>query len=171
MREIKKVGGVIYVRRARPMWLRRWVGDALMEPFDNAESVVLQDGGPGAMMHNSTEPVAGPVCDATMSYLGELTELEYLHLDGDLVTDDGVAKLKRLTKLKRLYIYGCPITDAGIGSLKGLTNLNELVMTRTSVTDDAVADLQRALPNLEVTLEGEIRQSFAEALAESENEP
>ncbi len=49
-----------------------------------------------------------------------------------------------------LRIGGPNVTDVGLVHLKGLRSLRSLDLSGTKVTDAGVADLQRALPNLEI---------------------
>ena len=72
---------------------------------------------------------------------------------------DPVAALQKLGALIRqddqgevfeVYLAGTKITDAGLVHLKGLTNLQKLIISG-SITDAGVADLQKALPNCEIS--------------------
>ena len=66
------------------------------------------------------------------------------------ITDAGLAHLKGLTKLQTLDISDCKnITDAGLVHLEDLTNLETLDLMETQTTDSVVAELQKALPNIE----------------------
>ena len=44
-----------------------------------------------------------------------------------------------------------PVTDAGLAHLAGLTALESLRLSNTQVTDAGVAELQKALPNCEIS--------------------
>lgn len=50
-----------------------------------------------------------------------------------------------------LNLIGTKITDAGLLRLKKLTKLQRLVLDFTKVTDAGVADLQKALPDCEIS--------------------
>jgi Leucine-rich repeat (LRR) protein len=91
------------------------------------------------------------ITDAGLADLQELTKLETLWLDNTQVTDVGLVHLKRFTKLESLSLDNTQITDAGLIHLKGLTSLLGLGLRDTQVTDAAVAELQKALPNCEIT--------------------
>jgi hypothetical protein len=75
-----------------------------------------------------------------------LTNLQMHMLDHTQVSD--VEPLMGLTKLEALSLTGTRVTN--IEPLKGLTNLRQLWLDRTQVTDAAVAELQKALPGLQV---------------------
>ncbi len=102
--------------------------------------------------------------------LSSLTNIEKLYLDSTDVCD--LEPIKDLTKLQFLHIGHTEIAD--IEAIKGLTNLKILVITRTkisdlepvkslpnlqklwlelcdNITDEQVEDLQKALPNLDIT--------------------
>ena len=75
-----------------------------------------------------------------------------LDLSGPETTDEVLAeKLKGITKLERLWLEDAQITDAGLVHLKGLTKLERLHLYDTKVTDAGVQDLQKALPDCEIS--------------------
>lgn len=114
------------------------------------------------------------VTDAGLKELRELTSLQHLELSDTRVTDAGIQELTELRGLLSLDLQGTPVTDAGLKGLKefkslrylnlcrsnvtdiGLEQLKELKSLRTlklqstATTDAGVADLQRALPKLQV---------------------
>ena len=87
-------------------------------------------------------------------HLKGLTDLQSLYLsDCENITDDGLSHLKGLTNLEFFRVLYCDkITDAGVVHLKGLTNLQSLTLYGCEkITDSGVAELQKALPNCEIS--------------------
>jgi hypothetical protein len=89
-----------------------------------------------------------------LAHLTGLPNLKHLSLDACPVTNEGIAAVSGLTGLECLRLPHTPITDAALGHLKGLPKLTKLELNGTSVTGPAVEDLQRALPDCEITWEG-----------------
>jgi hypothetical protein len=56
--------------------------------------------------------------------------------------------LGQLSDLQFLSLDGTQVTDAGLAHLKGLNGLKWLKLTKTSVTDAGVAKLRESLPDL-----------------------
>ena len=73
---------------------------------------------------------------------------------GDRVGDRELAglaeRMERFPNLRTLRLEGPNVTDAGLHHLKGLKQLQSLLLCDTQVTEEAVADLERALPQLDV---------------------
>ena len=90
------------------------------------------------------------ITDASLVHLKDLTNLENLDLRETQITDAGLVHLKGLTKLLSLNLNSTQITDAGLVHLEGLTNLEHLFLS-AELTDSAVAELQKALPNCEIS--------------------
>jgi len=114
------------------------------------------------------------VSDADLESLAGLTELLELRLDGAIVTGVGLRHLGRMTKIRRLSLWGCTVdddslaaiprldqlreldlsdsevTDAGLRHLRGLKHLKRVWLVRCKVTPWGEAELQKALPGLEV---------------------
>jgi len=55
-----------------------------------------------------------------------------------------------LSQLTELGLDGNPITDKGLAELKGLTALETLGVSDTQVTEAGVLDLQKTLPKAKV---------------------
>lgn len=91
------------------------------------------------------------ITDAGLKHLRGLTKIETLYLHDTELTDTGLEHLKGLKKLKTLSLYDTQITDAGLDHLKGLTNLTFLSLGYTQITDTGAADLQKALPDCEIS--------------------
>ncbi len=114
------------------------------------------------------------VTDAGLKEVAALTSLQHLELANTRVTDVGIQELRELRSLLTLDLQGTAITDAALHKLKGFPRLRYLTLSRTAVTDEGlkelqemdslrtlklqstattdagVADLQRALPRLQV---------------------
>ena len=93
------------------------------------------------------------VTDGGLAHLKELTALRSLGIGGyeSQITDAGLVHLKGLAKLRRLNLWRAEITDAGLEHLRGLTNLKVIMLIGTKVTDAGVTDLQKALPNCNIS--------------------
>ena len=96
------------------------------------------------------------VTDGALTHLRGLNNLITLELWNTQVTDAGLEHLKGLTKLRSLSLpSGDQITDAGLEHLKNLTQLEHLDLRGTDVTDAGCKDLQKALPNCNITWRSE----------------
>ena len=93
------------------------------------------------------------ITDTGLVHLKDLTNLKDLGLMETQITDAGLVHLKDLTNLQDLDLTGCEnITDAGLVHLKNLTNLKDLSLAGCeNITDSGVAELQKALPNCEIS--------------------
>src|SRR5262249_40594166 len=91
------------------------------------------------------------VTDAGVAHLATFTDLRKLRLaDMPQVTGEGISNLWGLTKLESLSLEGMELGKLGLGCLKELKNLKTLSLKNTVVSAADIADLQRALPGLEV---------------------
>ena len=84
-----------------------------------------------------------------MVYLGFFSR--EMRFSNSQITDAGLVYLKRLTSLKVLDLGGAGITDANLQQLKQLVNLKELYLDDNQVTAAGVAELQKALPDCEIS--------------------
>ena len=82
-----------------------------------------------------------------ISVLAKLTNLEYISLHTNNISD--ISALAGLTNLESLSLGSNNISD--ISSLAGLTNLKKLSLYSNPLTQKQVDDLQKALPNCEIT--------------------
>jgi Leucine Rich Repeat (LRR) protein len=81
--------------------------------------------------------------------LADLPSLERLYLDETQVDDASAAILSRLSHLQTLDLDGTRLTDAGLQSLARLKNLRWIAVNRVhGVTEEGIAELERALPEL-----------------------
>jgi hypothetical protein len=70
---------------------------------------------------------------------------------GKPVTDAGLANLRGLTQLQELDLDSTEVTGVGLEHLWGLTQLEYLYLSDTKVTATGIAELQKALPNVQIT--------------------
>lgn len=91
------------------------------------------------------------ITDECMTQLKSLKGIEELLLAYTQVTDEGMTQLAGHQALRRLHIRSGRITDIGLGSLEKSAGLELLELPSTPrVTDAALAELQKALPKLQV---------------------
>lgn len=79
-----------------------------------------------------------------LQYIGRLTNLKVLHLQGDKITDDGLRQLSGLTRLKELQVHATQSNGAFLKSLAGAP-LEQLTISH--LTDEAAQELTQ-FPNL-----------------------
>ncbi len=91
------------------------------------------------------------ITDAGLESLKDLTQLQRLVLAETKVTDAGLVHLEDLTRLQYLFLTKNNVTDAGLVHLRGLSKLRYLNLENTNVTDAGVRQLQKALPNCEIS--------------------
>lgn len=91
------------------------------------------------------------VTDAGLEHLCELPRLEILFLENTAITDSGMKHLGGLPQLWELDLGNTQVTDAALEHLKEFPQLQRLHVERTQVSDAGVNELQKALPNLQVT--------------------
>ena len=91
--------------------------------------------------------------DTEMIHVGKLSRVEELDLDDSSVTDAGLVHLKGLPRLERLFLRGTKVTDAGLEHLKKLSGHPSLHLgwDKARISDSAVEELQKALPNAQVS--------------------
>lgn len=90
------------------------------------------------------------VTDAGIRELGAQRGWLSLDLHGTHATDATPATLKEFKSLRYLSLSGCHLTDLGLEPLKELKSLRSLKLASTATTDAGIADLQRAIPGLQV---------------------
>jgi hypothetical protein len=91
------------------------------------------------------------ITDVGLKYLENLDKLQTLHLDNTKISDDGLKHLNALHNLKELSIENTSISDAGLKYLHSLTNLKRLKISFTKVTRKGKWDIERALPQCEIS--------------------
>ncbi len=92
-----------------------------------------------------------PVTDAGLKEVARLQNLEFLDLRSTPVTDAGLKELAGLQKLQTLDLSDTQVTDAGLQALAGLKGLKSLDLRGTKTTKAGVAELKKALPDLQVS--------------------
>ena len=97
------------------------------------------------------------ITDGGLANVKGLTNLTRLHLEKTEISDAGLAYLKNLKNLTYLNLYGTTITDTGLDHLKALTSLRNLYLWQTKVSDEGVTNLQKSLPNLEISKGWELK--------------
>jgi uncharacterized membrane protein len=93
---------------------------------------------------------ATSVTDASIALLAPATDLRMVRLSETEITDASMDTLAKLTKLESVNLYGTKVTDAGVKKLTALPNLKRLYLWQTAVTPEAIAELKKALPELEI---------------------
>jgi hypothetical protein len=93
--------------------------------------------------------------------LGQVEQLESLGLDTSNVTDGQLADLAGLKQLRILWLSGTNIGDDGIEHLKALRSLQIVHLNNTHVTREGAAELERALPRCQITIDYSNRQQSA----------
>lgn len=83
-------------------------------------------------------------------HLGKLTELKWLMLDSEQVSDEALADVARLPRLRLLTVDSTGVTDAGLQHLHGAASLAALSARSTRVTVHGVAELQLHRPGCHV---------------------
>jgi Leucine-rich repeat (LRR) protein len=93
---------------------------------------------------------ANPVTDKGVESLTALQKLEHLGLEHTMVTDEGVRSIETLPRLQTLNLSRTDITNECVEILGQCKQLNELDVSQTHLDDEDVARLRKLLPNCEV---------------------
>lgn len=88
--------------------------------------------------------------DSVLPYIAGHTHLVELSLDGNPITDKGLAALKDLPSLEVIDLSRTEITDAGLQQLLSLPNLKSIRVDDTKVTDAGIAAFVRRRPEIEI---------------------
>jgi hypothetical protein len=91
------------------------------------------------------------ISDAGLTHLKGLTQLQILGLARTKVTDAGLVNLKEMNNLHLLDLRETGVADTGLVNLQALAQLQELFVGTSKVTDAGVKDLQKALPNCQIS--------------------
>ena len=91
------------------------------------------------------------ITSAGLVHLKKLTKLKRLFLNDTAVGDEGMTSLSELVNLQTLGLSGTKISDRGLVHLAKLTKLESLFALGTQVTDTGAAELQKALPECDIT--------------------
>ena len=95
------------------------------------------------------------VTDEGMANIGQMPNLERLHLEQTKVTDAGMKHLAALKKLEYLNLYGTGVTAAIFEPMAELRNLRKLFLWETKVDPAAAREFQRKM-SLEVNTGWEV---------------
>ncbi len=95
-----------------------------------------------------------PVSDADVKKLSSLKNLTRLNLEKTAITDVALGYLKDLPNLEQVNLYGTGITDKGLSALANCPNLKVIYLWQTKTTAVGIAQLKKALPNVEVDTGG-----------------
>ena len=87
--------------------------------------------------------------DRSCEAASKLRELQVLEVHGKEITPDGLRKLAGLNKLSMLAIYK-QLTAKDAAALKELKKVNSLMLIRTGLSDAAIAELTKALPEVQI---------------------
>jgi Leucine-rich repeat (LRR) protein len=85
-----------------------------------------------------------------MKYIAPLVSLEKLALAETQITDASLPTIRKLPKLRELVLSHTKITSKGMLSLRDLPELRLLRIYQVPLTKEDRAELQRALPKLEI---------------------
>ncbi len=91
------------------------------------------------------------ITSAGLVHLKKLTKLKRLFLNDTAVGDEGMTSLSGLVNLQTLGLSGTKISDRGLVHLAKLTKLESLFALETQVTDAGADQLQKALPDCDIT--------------------
>jgi len=91
----------------------------------------------------------GQISNAGMSYLAELTNMEWLILYGSNLTDDGLRYLANMKKLNMLFIDSGKFTDKGLHHLEDIKSLESITLAGENYfSPAALKQFRKKLPNL-----------------------
>ncbi|XP_044003512.1 uncharacterized protein LOC122849049 [Aphidius gifuensis] len=108
---------------------------SISEPFINIKSLKMMQ---------------CPITDDTLYTIANtFKHLELLHINSNLVTDDGVVALSKMYNLQNLFFNGrTKITDSSVKLLKNLIKLG--LPTSNKITDDSVLTVLENSPKMDV---------------------
>ncbi len=95
----------------------------------------------------------------SLKYLAQIEQLESLGLDNTNVNDDQLADLVALKQLRILWLSGTKISDGGLEHLKNVRSLQIVHLNNTEVTREGAAELERALPRCQITIDHTLRSA------------
>ncbi len=95
----------------------------------------------------------------SLKYLAQIEQLESLGLDNTNVRDEQLADLAGLKQLRILWLTGTKIGDGGLEHLKNVRSLQIVHLNNTEVTREGAAELERALPRCQITIDHTLRSA------------
>ena len=78
--------------------------------------------------------------------------LTKLSLANTSIDDAALKQIEGLTNLMSLNLYNTKVTDAGLTSLRNMKFLRKVYAWQSGITEKGAAELEKALPNVEVNL-------------------
>jgi hypothetical protein len=97
--------------------------------------------------------VTNNMTSVTIKELAKLDNLQALKFDMTKVTDEDLKQLSALKGLEKLELRSTGLTDSGLKQLAAFKQLKELKIKSQDVTEAGVADLKKALPKCDITVE------------------
>ncbi len=106
----------------------------------------------GPVIHKlvSADLSATGITDRSVALLAPAENLKMIRLNETAITDASIDTLVKLKNLESVNLFGTKVTDAGVKKLADLPNLKSLYLWQTEVSEEAIAELKKALPELEV---------------------
>ena len=106
----------------------------------------------GPVLHKmvSVDLSATGITDRSVALLAPAENLRMIRLNETGITDASIDTLVKLRNLESVNLFGTKVTDAGVKKLTALPNLRKLYLWQTDVSEEAIAELEKALPDLEV---------------------
>ena len=98
----------------------------------------------------SVDLSATGITDRSVALLAPAENLRMVRLNETEITDASINTLVKLQNLESVNLFGTKVTDAGVKKLAALPNLKHLYLWQTDVSEEAIAELKKALPDLEV---------------------
>ncbi len=106
----------------------------------------------GPVIHKlvSVDLSATGITDRSVALLAPAENLRMIRLNETGITDASMDTLVKLQSLESVNLFGTAVTDAGVKKLSALPNLKSLYLWQTEVSEGVIAELKKALPDLEV---------------------
>lgn len=144
-----------YIRGERePTWLQRQFG---MSCFRKMHCISIGDSAlPGTHVKR-----------VTLQSIGQLNEVDRLHLDWSDVDDEGLAKLGTMSRLNHLSLERTLITDVGLWRCPAILHVETLDLSHTKITDETIGKLATNRSVSDLRLRGTlISDGAAESLSQ-----
>jgi hypothetical protein len=104
-------------------------------------------------LSRAPEPFTSPIVlldDAVLPNIAGHPRLVELYLDGNPITDKGLASLTGLPRLEVIDLSRTAVTDAGLKHLLSLPNLKTIQVEGTGVTAEGIDAFVRRRPEVEI---------------------